>query len=145
MDTATYNQFVNITDDSKLNSINFLESLIYRNNVKDLLKLSKIIELETEASLNILPSFKGKTLLDMKVLELIDEQESYLECLKCNFPEYDGTSIFDYIQSIDNINRFCTKIFYDPSDESFYIFIKTKRYIEENTDKTDCLYFILEN
>jgi hypothetical protein len=107
-----YNDIIKLNESSELNSVNFLESLIYINNLKKLLNIIYDFEKDINLEIKVLPSFKGKTFN-----KTINSKPDYIEeenltCLHFYVPNIKPEIVYNLInENKNNLNY--SKLIYD--------------------------------
>jgi hypothetical protein len=128
-----YNKLVNISDDPKINSSNFLKSLKYKESAFILVEIIRLLEDVLSSEANILPSF------DSNLSEnSIDAQSIFFESIMFRFDEYNTEDIFKMITDMIQLSQRLSKVVFVEKDDLLILSILTQRFLRENQNFKSC-------
>lgn len=99
-----YNNVVNITNDIETNAKNFLDSILYKNNINSLLDIVSYIETKYDSIATIYPSFIGNN-AKLNGYTSDDNNEYIGKSISFEFNEYDTTELFNDLLNDDKIKK----------------------------------------
>ncbi len=120
-----YNNMVNITNDRKVNALNFLDGIFFfYDNIESLFKFINIFEGVIESTMIIFPSYISQNLLNSVKIKEKEEMTGF-KILYFNFQQVDNYSAFCSLR--DLINKEYNEeleIFYNKGSDKIFIRLK---------------------